>query len=76
MLVSTKLSFFFLVFKKDIGSSLAVQQVGDLALSLQCLGSVLWHGFSLWPRSFLLPWVQSKKKKEEDADVVFLRGRY
>ena len=25
------------------------QQVKDLALSLQQLGSVLWHGFNPWP---------------------------
>ena len=31
------------------GSSLVVQWVTDLGLSLQWLGSLLWHGFNPWP---------------------------
>ena len=31
------------------------------------LGLLLWHGFDLWPRNFLMPWVQSQKKKKKSA---------
>ena len=43
-------------------SSLAVQQVKDPVLSLQQLGSLLWHGFDLWPRNFHMAWVCQKKQ--------------
>ena len=37
-------------------SSLVVQQVKDLALSLRWLGLLLWHRFNLWPGNFCMPW--------------------
>ena len=43
-------------------SSLVVQQVKDLALSLQWLWSLLWHGFDPWPRNFHMPQVWPKIK--------------
>ena len=45
-----------------VGRSLVAQQVGDLALSLQLLGSLLGHRFDPWPRSFCMPWAQPKIK--------------
>ena len=34
---------------------------GGLSLSLQRLGSLLWHALDLWPESFHMPWAQPKK---------------
>ena len=46
-----------------------VQWVQDLALSLQHLGLLLWHGFNPWPRNFHMPQMQPShpplKKKTE-----------
>ena len=42
------------------GSSLAVQGVKDLALSLQQHGSLLWHGFDPWLENFHMLWVWPK----------------
>ena len=44
------------------------QQVKDLALSLQWLESLVWHGFDPWPRNFHMPRAQTKKKKERKAE--------
>ena len=54
-----------------------VQQVKDLVLSPQQLGSLLWHGFDLWPRNFHMPWVQQKKKKKKkrECDIESSTGR-
>ena len=41
--------------------SLATQQVKNLALSLQQLGSLLWHGFDPWPGKFFMLQAQPKK---------------
>ena len=38
------------------------EQIRDLALSLQRLGSLLLHGFDSWPGNFQLPWAQPKKE--------------
>ena len=46
-----------------------VQQVKDLVLSLQWLGSLLWHSFDPWPGNFYMLWVQPKKKKKKESDV-------
>ena len=43
-------------------SSLVVQQVKDLALSLQQFRLLLWCGLDPWPRNFPMPWVWQKKK--------------
>ena len=48
-----------------IQSSLVVQQVKDLVLSLLWLRPLLWHGFIPWPRIFCTPQVQPKKKKRK-----------
>ena len=42
---------------KDFGSSLVVQQVKDLALSL------LWHWVDPWPQNFCMPQAQQKQNK-------------
>ena len=39
-----------------------VQWVKDLALSLQQLGLLLWHGFDPWPKNLHIPWAWWKKK--------------
>ena len=41
--------------KRSLRSSLAAQQVKNPMLSLQWLGLLPWHGFSLWPRNFHMP---------------------
>ena len=43
--------------KEDIlGSSLVVQWIKDLVLSLLQLGSLLWRAFDAWPGNFCMPW--------------------
>ena len=39
-----------------------VQQVKDPGFSLQWHGSLLWHGFNPWPRSFHMSWTWPRKK--------------
>ena len=41
------------------------QYVKDPALSLQLLGSLLWHSFDPWTGELLMSWMQSKKKKQK-----------
>ena len=41
------------------------QQVKDLTLSLQQLGSLLWNEFDPWPRNFHMLQERPKKKKKE-----------
>ena len=45
-----------------------VQQVKDLALSPQQLGSVPWCGFDLWPGNFhmLQTWPKKRKKQKKN----------
>ena len=45
-----------------IKSSLVAQWVKELALSLLCLGSLLWHRFDPWPGNFCMSWARPKKK--------------
>ena len=40
------------ILRRKNRSSLVAQQVKDVALSLQQLGSVLWGGFDPWPEDF------------------------
>ena len=47
-----------------------MQQVKDLALSLQRLRLLLWHGFDPWAREFCMPPGGSKKKNP----TFFLKG--
>jgi len=46
------------------GSSLVAQQVRDLALSLQQLGSRLWHWFDPWPGNFHMPQTWPKHRDQ------------
>ena len=41
------------------------QWIKDLALSFQQLGSLLCHGFDLWPGNFYRLWAQPKKKRKK-----------
>ena len=41
------------------------QWVNDPALSLQRLGSLLWHRFDPWPRNFHMPWAWPERKKKK-----------
>lgn len=50
-------------------SSLVAQQTKELALSLLCPRSLLWHGFCPWPRNFCILRGQSKKKKIEKLGI-------
>ena len=50
---------------RDMRSSLVVQGVKDLALSLQRLGSLLWSRFDPWPRNFCM----AKKKGGGDLTL-------
>ena len=50
---------------KEIKVFLVVQWVKDLALSLQKLRSLLWHGFIPWPKNFHMPQALKKKKKKK-----------
>ena len=52
--------------KNKPGSSLVVQPVRDLALSLQWLRLLPWHGFNPWPGNLHTPQAQPKKKRERD----------
>ena len=69
-----KLHLIILIRKKKRRSPLP-QQVKDLALSLQHLGSLLWCGFDPWPRNFHMPRVQPKKKRRTEKKIKgFLIG--
>ena len=48
---------------KNIEEGVKTQQVKDLALSLQHLGSLLWHEFNPWSGNFHMPQAGPKKKK-------------
>ena len=45
-----------------------VQHVKDPALSLQQLGSLLWHGFAPWPGNFHMLQMQPKKKQKKKGN--------
>ena len=51
----------------ELGSSLEAQWLKDPALSLQWLGSLLWHGLDPWPGNFhmLKTGLKGKKKRME-----------
>ena len=61
-----------------MGSSLGVQQVKDLALSLQWLRLLPWPGFDACPRNFHKPQVWPKKKRKNCSEYgkfdVFFGG--
>ena len=49
-----------------VRSSLVVPWVRDLALSLQWLGSLLWHRLSPWSGNFHMPQTHPKNKKNKN----------
>lgn len=49
-----------------------VQQVKDLALQLQCLVSLLWLRFDLWPGKFCILWAWPKKNKIAMILVLYI----
>ena len=51
------------ILKGCLGSSLMAQQVKDPVLSLLWFESLLWGWFHPWPRNFLMPWAQPKKRE-------------
>ena len=55
--LSEKVTFQLKSFEGRSRSSLVVQGVKDLVVSL------LWHGFDPWPRNFCMPWAQPEKKR-------------
>ena len=59
-----ELTLFYFIKPNEHQSSLVAQQVEDLALSLQGLGSLLWQGFSPWPGNFCLLWAWPKIKNK------------
>ena len=58
-----------IVGESDLQSSL-VQQVKDLALSLQWFGSLLWHRFNPWPQNFHKLHMWPKKKGDLTCYLV------
>ena len=56
--------------KPGAGSFLVAQWVKDPVLSLQCLGSLLQHGFSPWLRDICMLQVQLKKDKIQGQTVL------
>ena len=53
--------------KKMPRNSLVAQQVKDLVLSLQWLGSLLWCGFDTWTQSLHMSWARPGKKKKKEV---------
>ena len=51
--------------KNKMRSPLVAQPVKDPALSLQRLGSLLWHGLDPWLGSVHMPQARPKEKEEE-----------
>ena len=52
--------------KQVVESSPVVQRVKDLALSLLCVWSLLWHGFNPQLENVCMPRVQEKKKERKE----------
>ena len=55
----------------DFRSSLVAQQVKDLALSVLCLGSLLWHGLDPRPWNFHVLQVQPGGKKKSHLYLLW-----
>ena len=55
---------------KNSVSSLAAQWVKD-PLPLQWLGSLLWHRFNPWPRTFHMLWGWPSEKQKRKQRVLF-----
>ena len=45
------------------------QKVKNMVLSLQCLGSLLWHRFDPWPRNFYMLLAQPKTKQKQKKQL-------
>ena len=43
-------------------------------MSLQFLGSLLWHVFDPWPGKFHMPWVQPKRKCKFNSNNLECQG--
>jgi len=56
-----------------IYSSLMAQWVKDPALSLLCLGLLLWCGFDPWLGNFRMLWVRPKGKKKEPIFLILAK---
>ena len=58
---------------KEILSLLVVQWFKDLVVSLQWLGSLLWHGSDPWSGNAHMPWAQPKEttNKQEQPKKPF-----
>ena len=67
--------FFQLLILNCYGNSLVVQQVKDVALSLEQPELLQWCGFSPWPRNFQMPWTWLKKKKKKKT-VIYRNGLF
>ena len=63
----TSIKYIFV--KKNGWSSQVAPQVKDLALSLHQLGSLLWCGFSPWPRDFHMLQAQPKINMRENKHL-------
>ena len=60
-------------------NSLVAQGVKDPALSLQRLGTLLWHRLDPWLRNFHMPGAWQKKKKSGEKQIhifVFMCTKY
>ena len=51
------------------------QGVKDLVLSLEKTGLLLWNGFDLWPRNFLMSQSMAKKKGNSSYRCKGMRER-
>ena len=51
-----------------------MRQVKDLALSLQWLGSLLWHGFDPWLENFQMLW-GSQNNNNNNTVCMWSRGK-
>ena len=52
-----------------------LQQVKELAQSLQWLRSLLWRGFNPWPGDFRMPLAWQKKKKKKKGMTIRSRRK-
>ena len=57
-------------------SSSMVQWVKDPTLSLQWLGSLLWHGFDPWLGNFICHRQGQKKKKVSYSELPLIPGKW
>lgn len=62
--------------EKGFENSQVGLEVKDLALLLLWLGSLLWQGFSPWPRNFCKPWAWAKKKTKQKQNPTLIISLY